>query len=447
MDLGKYVRAISLFVASAATLIAVAAKSAPSNISTLQFLNGSGVSESISNGPSHQIDTTGAFFQNLGTNGRTCATCHAPSDNFSITPSHLQMRFLASGGTDPVFRSNDGAVCPSADVSTQAARQQAYSLLLDRGLIRVSMPIPSGANFHLESVVDPYNCATAADMSLYRRPLPSTNLKFLSAVMWDGREPSLASQATDATLGHAQASQPPTPEQVQQIVDFESSLYTAQSIDNVAGALNSQGAKGGPNALGAQEFYQGINDVLGADPHGNAFNANAFTIFDAWNGVNSPRRASIARGQAIFNSRPIAITDVKGLNDTLHVDTLMGTCTTCHDTPNAGNHSVKLPIDIGVASFDPDGTQLSYLPQYTFRCDDGTAVATTDPGRAMLSGKCADLGKFKGPILRGLQGRAPYFHNGRARTLADAVDFYNQRFSLNLTAQERADLIAFLESL
>ncbi len=90
---------------------------------------------------------------------------------------------------------------------------------------------------------------------------------------------------------------------------------------------------------------------------------------------------------------------------------------------------------------------MSYLPKYTFRCDDGSPVTTTDPGRAMISGKCADLGKFKGPILRGLQGRAPYFHNGRARTLADAVDFYNQRFDLNLTPQERADLIAFLETL
>ena len=447
MNLGKYVRAISVVVAAVVTLIAIAAKSAPSNISTLQFLNSSGISETVSNGPSHQINTTSPFFQDLGTNGRTCASCHAPSDNFSITPAHLQARFNASGGTDPVFRPVDGAVCPTADVSTLAARQQAYSLLLDRGLIRVSMPIPTGADFTLESVDDPYGCATAASMSLYRRPLPSTNLKFLSAIMWDGREPSLASQATDATLGHAQASQPPTPEQVQQIVDFESSLYTAQSVDNLGGALNSQGANGGPAAVAAQNFYVGINDVLGGDPTGAAFNPNAFNIYDAWNGNSVPQRASIARGQALFNTRQIAIKDVKGLNDKLGVPTLMGTCTTCHDTPNAGNHSVKLPIDIGVAAFDPDGTQLSYLPQYHFRCSDGTPVVTTDPGRAMISGKCADLGKFKGPILRALQGRAPYFHNGRARTLADAVDFYNQRFSLNLSAQERADLIAFLQSL
>jgi cytochrome c peroxidase len=71
----------------------------------------------------------------------------------------------------------------------------------------------------------------------------------------------------------------------------------------------------------------------------------------------------------------------------------------------------------------------------------------TDPGRAMISGKCADIGKLKGPVLRGLAARAPYFHNGSAATLNDAVDFYDQRFNLNLTQQQKADLVAFLQTL
>ena len=54
---------------------------------------------------------------------------------------------------------------------------------------------------------------------------------------------------------------------------------------------------------------------------------------------------------------------------------------------------------------------------------------------------------FKGPILRGLAARAPYFHNGLAATLADVVDFYNGRFKIGLSAQERSDLIAFLKAL
>jgi len=71
----------------------------------------------------------------------------------------------------------------------------------------------------------------------------------------------------------------------------------------------------------------------------------------------------------------------------------------------------------------------------------------TDPGRAMISGKCQDIGKLKGPVLRGLAARAPYFHNGGAETLGDVVNFYNQRFNLNLTEQQKADLVAFLQAL
>jgi cytochrome c peroxidase len=65
----------------------------------------------------------------------------------------------------------------------------------------------------------------------------------------------------------------------------------------------------------------------------------------------------------------------------------------------------------------------------------------------MVTGKWADIGKFKGPVLRGLAARAPYFHNGSAATLEEVVDFYESRFNLQLTAQERADLLAFLRAL
>lgn len=56
-------------------------------------------------------------------------------------------------------------------------------------------------------------------------------------------------------------------------------------------------------------------------------------------------------------------------------------------------------------------------------------------------------GKIKGPILRGLSARAPFFHNGSAQTLLDVVHFYESRFGLVLAPQEESDLIAFLSSL
>ena len=65
----------------------------------------------------------------------------------------------------------------------------------------------------------------------------------------------------------------------------------------------------------------------------------------------------------------------------------------------------------------------------------------------MITGKWRDVGKFKGPILRGLAARAPYFHSGSATTLQAVVEFYQTRFNIQLTAQETTDVIAFLRSL
>ena len=97
------------------------------------------------------------------------------------------------------------------------------------------------------------------------------------------------------------------------------------------------------------------------------------------------------------------------------------------------------------------------MPLYTLRCSpdgirngactEGQTVQTTDPGRALVSGKWKHIGRFKGPVLRALATRAPYFHNGSAATLTDVVELYNDRFSIKLTAQEKSDLIAFLSAL
>ena len=411
------------------------------------------------------IDRSNPFFQRLGSNGRSCSTCHVPKDGWTITPPDLQARFNFSRGLDPVFRPVDGANCPSADVSTFSARQQAYSLLLNKGLIRVSMTMPAGADFTIQQISDPYSCpqTTTTQPALYRRPLPSTNLDFLSAVMWDGRETvwgtiagksinltkSLMNQAMDATLGHAQAINPPTARQLAQIVAFETSLYTAQAYDETAGSLTGKGISGGPVPLSKQSFYIGINDALGGDPTGVTFNPNAFSLYNGWANVSwQPARQSVARGQALFNTLPIAIMGVGGLNDALNQPVINGTCTTCHDSPNVGNHSYSVPLAIGTSDYPAlSALDVSGLPVYTVQCNDGTTLQVTDIGRAMKSGQCADVGKVKGPILRGLAGRAPYFHNGSAATLDDVVEFYNQRFGLNLSDQQHKDLVAFLQTL
>jgi cytochrome c peroxidase len=77
----------------------------------------------------------------------------------------------------------------------------------------------------------------------------------------------------------------------------------------------------------------------------------------------------------------------------------------------------------------------------------GKTFEVTDLAVAMISGKCADIGKTKAPILRGLTARSPYFHNGSALNIEALIEFYNQRFNIGLTDQQKADLGAFLESL
>ena len=112
-----------------------------------------------------------------------------------------------------------------------------------------------------------------------------------------------------------------------------------------------------------------------------------------------------------------------------------------------GNHSVSAPLNIGVGDLTSP-LDVSYLPVITLRnTATGETVQTTDPGRALVTGLWAHIGKMKGPILRGLAARAPYFHNGLAATLNDAVTFYQKRFNLTLTDQEKADLVAFLNTL
>jgi hypothetical protein len=471
----SHFRIRSLQVALAAFAFASSLAAADRALPNLQrFSNPTGFAATFST--TGKLSLQGLFFQSLGTNGRSCSTCHQPSDGWTITPPHLQERFDASDGTDPVFRTVDGSNAPNLDVSTIDARRSAYSMLLTKGLIRVGIGMPTaGAEFELIAVDDPYGHASAAELSLFRRPLPATNLELLSTVMWDGRETlkdptstdcvlgttncfatihfDLADQANNATLGHAQAAQPLTDAQQQAIVAFESSLSTAQVFDNLAGSLAVGGALGGPIYLSAQQFYFGINDAVAGDYRTRApFDAQVFRIYDGWahehGGAlrgHAAARAAVARGQAIFNTRPIRITGVKGLNDDLGAPAIMGSCTTCHDSPNAGDHSVPAPLDIGVA----DGARrTSDLPLYTLRnLQTGETIETTDPGRALITGKWSDIGKFKGPTLRGLAARAPYFHNGSAADLSAVVDFYNTRFGLNLSDQEKSDLVAFLRAL
>jgi cytochrome c peroxidase len=250
----------------------------------------------------------------------------------------------------------------------------------------------------------------------------------LSLVMWDGRETSaggdgfadLRHQADDATRGHAQATHALPPDVAQAIVAFETTLHTAQIVDFRAGLLDARGAHGGPVWLARQPVQPGLT--------------GPFDVYAAWAGAREPARARIARGEALFNERTF-----------LTRAGTQATCRSCHDAPNLGHKASPVVFDIGTTDA---ARRAPELPLYTLKHKlTGDTVQTTDPGRALITGKWKDVGKFKPPVLRALSARAPYFHDGSAPSLLDVVRHYDARFSIGLSAEDQADLVAFLRSL
>jgi hypothetical protein len=458
-------------------------------------LDRAGVLGSIST-DGFRAGASNGFFANLGTNGRTCATCHVKEDAWTFTPQHARSLWPHA----PLFTPNDGSDCPPTSPA-QGPDAALSSEVLRYGLIRIQLGIPAAAEFALVSATNPKGCAippgsprAGGELFLFRRPLPSTNLVFDSAIMVDGRETlhpittqanlqgldallfDLADQANGATTGHAQGASIAGTPVLADIVAFETNLFTAQVLLARPGrlplaALSADGAHGGPDYLQdavAPAFFIGVNDPLKP-----GFTGATFDLYAAWEPTSprypslNPTQQAIGRGEAIFNGTTFVIHDVPGLNsapgnplfnpaDPLAGKDIRGGCAVCHNTPNVGNHSTPLPINIGVAMAAPannDGSpnaalDLAHLPVYTLRdTATGATVDVTDPGKAMLTGRWVDIGKTKGPILRGLAARAPYFHNGSAKDLRAVVDFYNARFAIGLTAAQESDLVAFLSAL
>ena len=447
------------------------------------FANPNGSHATYSTRDGAFLDIDNAFFQPLGTNGRACVSCHQAEDAMGLSAAHVRARFENSCGLDPLFRPVDGSNNPAAAVSTMEDRRDAYSLLLNKGLIRVQLPVPPTAQFEVIAVEDPYGNSTGqplplTQISVFRRPLPATNLKFLGvlsaaappsaiatpAIMWDGRETlanpfiALMNQANNATLVHAEAGASLSAAVLTSIVDFALSLFTAQETETAAGSVSIDGANGGTLFLSTVPFTVGENRAP------NPIRQDVFHAFDGWAGQVEPRDA-IARGQALFNFReginPLSATCASNVPNDCAPGAQPGaqamTCTRCHSTFETGGQdggAFGNSIANAIGNFTSGGLAGEFrtpdLPLYTLRqkAAPNAIRMTTDPGRALITGVWADVNKFKAPSMRGLAGRAPYFHNGSAATLEDVIDAYQAAgFQFNFTPLERADIVAFLKSL
>ncbi|MGD2167613.1 MAG: hypothetical protein PVF63_05860 [Gammaproteobacteria bacterium] len=444
------------------------------------------------------IETAGhPFFEPLGGNGRACVTCHQPADAMSLSTETIRARWEATNGTDPLFAAIDGSNCPHLPQDDPAS----HSLLLDRGLIRVFLPWPPRAadgstiepEFELEVVRDPTGCNTHPQyglsspeptISVYRRPRPAMNLRYVASakfgvapivgkgaivtpidpdtgrpanlnMMADAREPTLKSQAQSAARGHLQLERSLTAAELDAIRTFELQLYGAQIESFGAGRLDEPG---GPPSLGPVAVANGRDGVLG-----NNTTNYVFPFGDAWHDADDEFRASAARGHDVFFFRTFWIRDSAQINSIGLGNPIKRTCSTCH-----GMHMMAMDVangwvDLGTTNLpwakeepvSPWASEGAQMPLFRLTCRDdlpphpflGREIYTQDPGRALITGKCGDIGSIVMQQFRGLAARAPYFSNGSAATIREIVDFYDRRYNIQYTEQEKQDLVNFLSLL
>lgn len=440
-------------------------------------VNPAGLAETVT--PTGTLDRTNTFFQPLGSNARTCETCHSPAQGWTLTPLGATTMFLTTGGKDALFLPHDEGARPDADLSTFFSRFVDFApTLLARGLTRFARTNPATSEYDVTAVKDPSGFSTTTSFLNFRRPTPSANEALVSSVTWTAGPGAVQAALTGLVGGAAnfhEQRDPSTPvpaDVAQAQVNFQLGIFFAQSVDAQAGRLDTDGATGGPTNLMNQPFHIGINDIQGQDPDGQPFTSKVFDLFDAWavydqdshhdhdhahacpSGMRNDdshrrrvaaARAAIYRGQQIFNNVQFQISGVNGLNDVLGQATVTGTCSTCHNAPNVGGHSVVRMFDVGTA--DPPNCD-SMLPLVTVQNKTTHESRTVcDLGRANGSHLWSQIGTFRAPPLRGLAARAPYFHDSQAARIDDVVDYFDRRFQIGLSGDQKSDLVAFLRAL
>ena len=432
------------------------------------------------------------FFEPLGRNGRACITCHQPADAMSLSAQTARERWDATQGKDPLFAAIDGSNCPTLP----QAERGSHSLLLDHGLIRVQRDWPPRdlagkpltPDFTIEVERDPTGCnaspafglkAAQPSVSVYRRVRPAANLKYLVAVgfeydpkqglplprdpesgtllagnlMADNRAITPNAQARDASLTHLEFAGQLSPAQLKRIVDFEMRLFTAQQTSRVGGALDAGGAEGGPKLLADSR-----PGMLGSDNGRPVWSEFAVwekpTADDATlTPAQREHRASIARGARVFRDKTFLITDSAGINSPMGFgNPVRNSCVFCHNMSQMGNDVAPGQVDLGTTTL-PFADPAPHLPLFRITClkdphpHYGRVIHTSDPGFALTTGRCADVGKITLQSLRGMSGRAPYFSNGSAKDLRAVVDFYERRYRIGYTEQEKQDLVNLMEAL
>jgi len=449
-----------------------------------------------------RTDDAAAFFDTtLSPTGRACVTCHQPSDAMSISAATVRSLWQRTKGHDPIFFPSDGSNCPSLPQD----KPESHSLLLKRGLFRIGLAWPPKARdgtpitpeFDIEVISDPTGCnldphyglhSVKPTISVFRRPRPTANLTLIDTYPWrnsynfktgrpfetdpetgryvsmnlmsDARALTLPDQARQALRDHMNVPKP-DPAVVDKIVRFERGVFMAQSFSKSGGPLDGADA---PEAIGPTHLSK-VTSIA----NGDKYILPVFHSLDAWRPKPgqklSPQTAflaSVARGYDVFFLRPFYIRDAMGINSIGLGNPIKRTCSTCHMGEFTGNDIINGTMDTGTVNTQTRGTARAFyddlardLPLFRIRCKAsakpqpflGRDIVTLDPGRALITGRCSDVGSITLQQFRGLSARAPYFASGSAANFAQLIDFYDTRFEMRLTPREKIDLANFLSVL
>ncbi len=421
-----------------------------------------------------------------GTNGRSCASCHVPEDNFTLTPEHVT-RLYETNPKDPLFAAID-ADDPTAETLTFDH--------LKKGLIRVWLTLPD----NMDVIDEGGNVVTPADRAIFVwRSVPSiADVALTAPYQLDGRVATLEEQAQGAITGHSEGGEVSADER-ERIAAYERTVFSSDRAREVADELASGVALSdvsdveaslvlSPEEERGRQLYEKTCEAC----HGGA---NKATIVDRKihdQAFPALKPDGTVQFQVPATDPPTPVLAAQPQNEFI----------------NIGSAMENFLAQIGATEHESFTKDVSF-PAYRFRFykdasrteviadlppapppgdpsnpggtvdQDGNPIVgpnlflqlfTTDPGRAAITGNPLDFEAFDIPTLRGIAKTAPYWHNNISKTLEEVVDLYSDHLFAKFpsltqpgekepdpdgdigppeafTKQQKSDLVAFLKRL
>jgi len=347
--------------------------------------------------------------QDITSNGRSCFSCHRPAANFMINPL-LPL--------DQHIPADDPLIAPDAVLADSDGNPDAPQLLNDFGLILIR------PNRFSAAASDPRFQAIA-----WRKVPTNLNTVFAHGFLNDLRTADIESTDVGAAMSHTQdlnlAHDDMIPTQaMQDLAAFQFTLFTDPALESLAAGAADPGYQRLANEPFATVPVSSAQELRGEQ----VFQEHCFPCHDEPNVFNNRAHRDLSAGIPIGEGFNIGVAEA----NMLHLDFRN------FDPQTGDKQVVNLPL------VDPAGHTV-------------VVPLTQDPGLALITGQLDDLGKFKVPQLRNLRLGKPYFHDCSAPDLQAVVAYFNspayngspdgQRFPISLSADEQADLLAFLNLL